>query len=109
MYSINKGIGKGPEFKGLKGRWMYLMAGGLVLVIMLGFVIQLSGLNPYLGLAISAGKAGILIYFVRHYNQKFGEFGLSKLVAQRKRPKYMKAKTMICGICKISLMNSGDF
>ena len=88
-YNINKGIGKGPEFKGLKGRWMFTMAGGMVTVLLLGLAIQFIGGNPYIGVTVSLLMATLLVHYVFQYNKKYGEHGLTKLAAQKSRPKYI--------------------
>ncbi|NJO00305.1 MAG: DUF4133 domain-containing protein [Bacteroidia bacterium] len=89
MLALNKGIGKGPEFRGLKGKWMYLMAGGLVLILLGSLALQLSGVNPYLGVVLSGTVAGAFIQYIFRSNARYGEHGLAKQMASRQRPRYL--------------------
>lgn len=44
-YSINKGIGRSPEFKGLRSRYLFIFAGGLLAVLIAFMVLYTAGVN----------------------------------------------------------------
>ncbi|WP_339869406.1 DUF4133 domain-containing protein [uncultured Algoriphagus sp.] len=85
-YSVNKGINKPMEFKGLKAQYIGYLAAGLGLTLLafaLGYVM---GLSMYLclGLAVVLCSADLLIVF--HLSATYGEHGLMKKMAQTQVP-----------------------
>ena len=76
-YPINKGIGRSPEFKGLKSQYLFIFAGGLLALFVL-FVIM------YMVIC-----ASVLVWVTFRLNAKYGEWGLMKLQALRRHPRYI--------------------
>ena len=62
-YSINKGIGRTVEYKGLKAQWFCI--------------------------AFGAVCASILVWLTFHLNAKYGQYGLMKLAAVKYHPRYI--------------------
>lgn len=62
-YEIHKGVGRGPEFKGLRGPYLFLFAGGLLFDVLLIVVCRLAGMSTAayltLGLAVGAGATAL--------------------------------------------------
>jgi len=88
-FSINKGIGKPPEFQGLKAQYLFIFAGGLLSLFVVFAIMHLAGVNPWLCVIIGAISALILVYGVFYLNAKFGEHGLMKAQARRRHPRYI--------------------
>lgn len=44
-YPINKGVGKGVEFKGLTTMYLFILAGGLAAVLLAVIVLYLAGVS----------------------------------------------------------------
>ena len=46
-YTINKGIGRSVEFKGLKAQYLFLFAGGLLAVFVLLVIFYTAGVDQW--------------------------------------------------------------
>ncbi|MDH6310963.1 hypothetical protein M2451_003827 [Dysgonomonas sp. PFB1-18] len=88
-YSINKGIGKPPEFKGLKAQYLFIFAGGLLSVFVLFVIMYMIGISQPVCIGFGVTTAGVLVWGTFYLNEKYGEFGLMKLQAIRNHPKYI--------------------
>ena len=92
-YSINKGIGKTVEFKGLTARYLFLLAGGLLLVFILFVVMYMAGAGEVVCIGFGMSSAGLLAWLTFRLNARYGEHGLMKLSAGRYRPRYLLNRT----------------
>ena len=45
-YPVNKGAGNPVEFKGLKSQYLFVFAGGLVMVLLAVVILYLVGVDP---------------------------------------------------------------
>lgn len=88
-YSINKGIGKPAEFKGLKSQYLFIFAGGLLGVFVLFVIMYMVGINQVICIGFGVVTAGTLVWVTFYLNDKYGEFGLMKLQAVANHPKYI--------------------
>ena len=88
-YEIHKGVGRGPEFKGLRGPYLFLFAGGLLFDVLLIVVCRLAGMSTaaYLTLGLAVGAGATALTF--RLNAVYGEHGLMKLLAARRHPRYL--------------------
>lgn len=87
VYSINKGINKPIEFKGLQAQYIWYLGAGLVVLLFLFAVLYLLlGLNAFscAGIIVVAGTG--LILQVYRLSNKYGEHGLMKSYARRSVP-----------------------
>jgi hypothetical protein len=92
-YSINKGINRPIEFKGLKAQYIGYLGGGLVALLILFAVLYLVGMAVYLCMLVIAGLGSTLFYKVFSLSHKYGEHGLMKRNARKYLPDYLKFKT----------------
>ena len=46
-YPINKGIGRSPEFKGLKSQYLFIFAGGLLALFVLFVIMYMAGIDQW--------------------------------------------------------------
>ena len=88
-YSINKGIGKSAEFKGLKSQYLFIFAGGLLGLFVVFVVMYMAGVNQWACIAFGVISALILVYGTFYLNKKYGEHGLMKAQARRNHPRYV--------------------
>lgn len=88
-YSINKGIGKNPEFKGLKSQYLFLFAGGLLAEFILFVILFLIGVDQWTCISFGVITTSILIWLTFRMNEKYGEHGLMKRMALRNHPRYI--------------------
>ena len=47
-YSVNKGIGKPAEFKGLQSQYLFIFAGGLLAVFVMYVILYMVGVNQWI-------------------------------------------------------------
>lgn len=94
-YTINKGIGRSVEFKGLKAQYLFIFAGGLLVVLVLVMVLYTIGLNSYLCLGLGVGLASLAVWQTFSLNEKYGQYGLMKKLAHRRHPKYLKNRKSV--------------
>lgn len=93
-YNINKGIGRTVEFKGLKAQYLFIFAGGLLVVLVLVMVLYLAGVPSYCCLLTGFASGGMLTWKTFAMNKKYGEHGIMKLGARKRHPDYI-----ICRKC----------
>lgn len=91
-YHINKGIGRTVEFKGLKAQYLFIFAGGLLLVLILVMILYMAGGNTYICLSLGAFSALLIVRKTFSLNSKYGEHGLMKLGASKRHPKYILSR-----------------
>lgn len=88
-YNINKGIGRTAEFKGLKAQYLFIFAGGLLGTLILVMILYMANVNPYLCLFLGIGGASLIVWQTFSLNRKYGEYGLMKVGARKKHPRYI--------------------
>lgn len=93
IYSINKGINKPIEFKGLKAQYIGYLGGGLVVLLILFAVLYLIGMAVYFCILVVACLGSLLFQQVFSLSHKYGQHGLMKRNARRYLPTYLKFKS----------------
>ncbi len=88
-YQVNKGIGRSPEFKGLKSRYLFIFAGGLLALFVIFVVMYMAGLDQWGCIGFGIVSASALVWGTFRLNARYGEFGLMKLQASRNRPRHI--------------------
>ena len=88
-YPINKGIGRSVEFKGLKAQYLFVFAGGLLLLFILFVIMYMVGINQWFCIGFGAVSASILVWQTFVLNARYGEHGLMKLGATKNHPRYI--------------------
>jgi hypothetical protein len=88
-FSVNKGIGKPAEFKGLQSQYLFIFAGGLLAMFVLFVVMYMAGLNPWVCIVFCAATAIALVCLTFWLNDKYGAHGLMKLQARSYHPYYL--------------------
>ena len=95
VYTINKGINKPIEFKGLKAQYIWYLGGGLVAVLVLFAVLYICGTNMFVCLLIAIGLGSFLFIYMYRLSRTYGEFGLMKKMAKRAIPKVIKNPSLV--------------
>lgn len=90
VYSINKGINRPIEFKGLKAQYIWWLGGGLLVLLILFAILYIVGINPFICLFIIIGAATWLFMQVFKLSRKYGEHGMMKELAKRNVPGEVK-------------------
>ena len=92
-YSINKGIGRSVEFKGLKAQYLFIFAGGLLSVLILVMILYTVGVNSFVCLGVGVSMVSLVVWQTFSLNQKYGEHGLMKQAA---RKRHQRQSYQIC-------------
>lgn len=90
VYSINKGINRPIEFKGLKAQYIWWLGGGLLGLLILFAILYIAGVNTFICLFIIVGAATWLFMHVYKMSRKYGEHGMMKELAKRSVPREVK-------------------
>ena len=53
-YPVNKGIGRSVEFKGLKAQYLFIFAGGLLVVFVLFVILYMAGVSQWFCIGFGA-------------------------------------------------------
>ena len=88
-YSINKGIGKPAEFRGLKSQYLFIFAGGLLGVFIVFVIMYMVGISQVICIGFGVVTAGTLVWGTFYLNDKYGEHGLMKLQATQNHPVFI--------------------
>jgi hypothetical protein len=91
VYSINKGINKPVEFRGLKAQYIWWLGGGLVVLLIFFAVLYICGVNIFFCLALIIVLATFLFVYVYKLSRQYGQFGLMKKIAGRTVPTIIKS------------------
>ncbi|RZM05003.1 MAG: DUF4133 domain-containing protein [Pedobacter sp.] len=90
VYQVNKGVSRPIEFKGLKGVYIGVLAGGLVFLLV-GFAVLYILRTPlYVLLPMVLFSGAGLFMAVFHLSKRFGVHGLEKWMAKRGVPNYIR-------------------
>lgn len=108
-YEIHKGVGRGPEFKGLRGPYLFLFAGGLLFDVLLIVVCRLAGMSTaaYLTLGLAVGVGATALTF--RLNAVYGEHGLMKRVARCRRPRRIASRRSVMTMLHINNDTYGKY
>jgi len=102
VYTINKGINKPIEFKGLKAQYIWYLGGGLLGLLILFAIMYICGVNTFvcLGIIIIAGTG--LFMHVYKLSHKYGQYGMMKNLAKRSIPSVIKSysRKVFTRLCK---------
>ena len=93
VYTINKGINKPIEFKGLKAQYIWYVGGGLVSLLIVFAVLYICGVHPVLLLVVTVALATALFRHAYRLSRVHGEHGLMKKLARRSVPVRIKANS----------------
>ncbi|PZR29100.1 MAG: hypothetical protein DI535_03550 [Citrobacter freundii] len=93
VYTINKGINKPIEFKGLKAQYIWWLGGGLVALLILFAILYVMGVNSFACVVIIAIAGTILFMRIYKLSHTYGEHGMMKKIAQRSIPKIIRSSS----------------
>lgn len=102
VYTINKGINKPIEFKGLKAQYIWWLGGGLLALLIIFAILYICGVNTFICLAIIVGSGTALFMHVYKLSRKYGEHGMMKSLAKRSIPTVVKSysRKVFTSLCK---------
>ncbi|MDR2947944.1 MAG: DUF4133 domain-containing protein [Prevotella sp.] len=88
-YSINKGIGRPAEFKGLIAQYLFIFVGGLLAVFVVTVIIYMIGVPQMICVGFGLVSGSVLAWGTFHLNGKYGQHGLMKVQATKNHPRYI--------------------
>ncbi|MDD3039278.1 DUF4133 domain-containing protein [Bacteroides sp.] len=94
-YSINRGIGKPVEFKGLKSQYLFIFAGGLLAVFVVFIILFMAGVSQWVCIGFGVTAALLLVWQTFQLNEKYGTHGLMKVTARKRHPQYIISRKAI--------------
>ncbi len=102
VYTINKGINKPIEFKGLKAQYIWYLGGGLLALLILFAILYICGVNTFICLLIIVCSATLLFMQVYKMSRRYGEHGMMKSLAKRSVPGVVKSysRSVFIDLCK---------
>ena len=99
-YSINKGVGRSVEYKGLKAQYLFIFAIGLLSLFVLFVIMYVVGVPQWFCIGFAAVSASALVWLTFRLNSKFGQYGLMKLTSVKYRPRYIINRLRVRKIMK---------
>lgn len=90
VYQINKGVSRPIEFKGLKGIYIGLLAGGLVFLLVLFAALYILRTPLYVLLPVIVFLGAGLFGGTFRLSRRFGVHGLGKWMAKRGVPSHIR-------------------
>jgi len=93
VYSINKGINKSVQFKGLKAQYIWYLGGVVVGGMIVFAILYISGLSAYICIPLIGGLGAVGISRVYRMSRQYGEYGLMKKRAQAGVPKVIHSRS----------------
>ncbi|WP_181215601.1 DUF4133 domain-containing protein [Phocaeicola faecicola] len=88
-YPMNKGVGKGVEFKGLTTMYLFVFVTGLAAVLLAVIVLYLAGVSQWICILSGLSAGSMLVWLVFRLNARYGEHGLMKMLAEKRHPRYL--------------------
>jgi hypothetical protein len=102
-YSINRGIGKPAEFKGLKSQYLFIFAGGLLGLFVVFVVLYMAGVNQWVCIIFGITTTLVLVYGTFYLNTKYGEHGLMKAQAKSNHPRYVISRRTVSRLFQLKI------
>ena len=93
-YSINRGINRPIEFKGLQAQYITYLGLGSVALLILFAVLYLLGVNSFLCVAIVLGTSAAMIGYLYKLSNVYGAHGLMKKMAAASIPRKITVRDL---------------
>ena len=102
IYTVNKGINRPIEFKGLKAQYIWWLGGGLLVLLIVFAILYICGVNSFICLLIIVSAGTGLFMQVYRLSRTYGEYGMMKMLAKRSIPSTIKinSRKAFTGLCK---------
>jgi len=93
VYSINKGINKSIEFRGLKAQYIWYFGGGVIGLLILFAILYILGINSFICIGIILIAGTVLTIKIYALSNIYGEYGMMKKIARRSVPKIVRSQS----------------
>jgi len=96
VYTINKGVNRAIEFRGLQAQYIWWLGGGVAALLVLFAGMYVAGVNPFACIGI-IGIAGLTLFRqVYAMSRKYGRYGWMKRSAAKRLPHRIRNATRTC-------------
>jgi len=92
-YTINKGINRPLEFRGLKAQYVTYLVVGLVGLLPAFGILYFSGVPSYICILVTLAAAGGVYNRVFAMSKRWGQYGLMKRRAARRLPTVIRVRS----------------
>jgi len=103
-FSVNKGVGRAVEVKGLRAQYFIYAVAGVVVAFVIFFLLSFF-INQVAATLIAATCLMVNISICFFLNKKFGENGFVQLIAKKKNPSRIAFHKRFYKIISISSEN----
>jgi hypothetical protein len=86
VYTINKGVNRAIEFRGLQAQYIWWLGGGVASLLVAFALLYILGLNPFVCLGIIGIAGAVLFRQVYRMSRTYGRYGWMKKAAARRLP-----------------------
>lgn len=93
VYTINKGINKSIEFKGLKAQYIWYLGGALLALLILFAILYIIGVSPVLCVVLVLAAGTLAFVQVYRMSARYGEHGMMKAMAARRVPTVVRCRS----------------
>ena len=93
VYTINKGINKAIEFRGLKAQYIWWVAGIALGGLGLYIALYMAGIGGYIGIILVMSLAALGIGRVYRMSKRYGQYGMMKWAARRGVPRALVSRS----------------
>ena len=93
VYTINKGINKPIEFRGLKAQYIWHLAASVVGVLVVFAIGYVAGISGYALAPLTLGLGGWLTARVYKMSRRYGQHGLMKRRAMKGLPTALMSRS----------------
>lgn len=93
VYSINKGINKSIEFRGLKAQYIWYFGAGVIGLLILFAILYIIGINSFICIGIILIAGTVLTIKIYALSNMYGEYGMMKKIARRSVPKIVRSQS----------------
>lgn len=92
-YTINQGVNRPIEFRGLKAQYIWWLGGGVAALLAVFAGLYIGGINPLVCIIV-IGIAGLVLFRqVYRLSRRYGPYGWMKKQAARRIPVRIKITT----------------
>ena len=89
IYAIGAVVGLIGGVKVYKSQYLFIFAGGLLALFVLFVIMYMAGIDQWVCIGFGVTCASVLVWVTFRLNAKYGEWGLMKLQALRRHPRYI--------------------
>ncbi|TAE39252.1 MAG: DUF4133 domain-containing protein [Runella slithyformis] len=104
-FPVFRGVDNEIEFKGLRGKYFYYAAVGIVVSIFLTLFLYIIGLNPLLAISVLLLGAGSTLFYTYDANKRHGRWGTVKLAVKNQKPFFVYQNRSFARLVEIQTLS----